>query len=99
MFCPKCGNLLKKEGNELVCPKCGYRESLSNGTETISFKEERTTVFFTENRQKFPVVKVQCPKCGNEEAYVMVQQTRSADEAPTRIFKCTRCGYVWREYD
>ncbi|MCK4973458.1 MAG: transcription factor S, partial [Candidatus Heimdallarchaeota archaeon] len=26
-------------------------------------------------------------------------QTRSADESPTRFFRCTACGETWREYD
>ncbi|RLG10996.1 MAG: transcription factor S, partial [Thaumarchaeota archaeon] len=40
-----------------------------------------------------------CPKCGNREAYYWAVQTRSADEPMTRFFRCTKCGYTWREYD
>ncbi|MEM4865380.1 MAG: hypothetical protein QXY09_02690 [Acidilobaceae archaeon] len=25
-------------------------------------------------------------------------QTRAADEPPTRFYRCTKCGYTWREY-
>ncbi len=42
--------------------------------------------------------RVKCPKCGNMEAYVWIEQTRAADEPPTKIYKCTKCGYMWREY-
>ena len=42
-----------------------------------------------------------CPECGamllpkdNE-----LKQTRSADEAPTRIFECAKCGHKWRNYN
>jgi len=41
----------------------------------------------------------ECPKCGHNEAYYWFMQTRAADEPPTRFYKCTRCGYVWREYE
>jgi len=100
MFCPRCGTLMRREGSKLVCPKCGYTIELNNvEKKTISFQESKSNSLFTENRQKYPIVKVKCPRCGNDTAYVIVQQTRSADEAPTRIFKCTKCGYVWREYE
>ena len=42
---------------------------------------------------------VKCPKCGHDEAYYKIIQTRRADEPPTRIYKCTKCGHVWREYE
>ncbi|MCD6114052.1 MAG: transcription factor S, partial [Thermoprotei archaeon] len=41
----------------------------------------------------------ECPKCGNREAYVWMMQTRAADEPPTRFYRCTKCGYTWREYE
>lgn len=39
-----------------------------------------------------------CPKCGHSKAYVVIMQTRAADEPPTRIYRCEKCGYTWREY-
>ncbi len=45
-----------------------------------------------------PVVEAKCPKCGNDRAYLQIVQTRAADEPPTRIYTCTKCGYTWREY-
>jgi len=45
-----------------------------------------------------PIVEERCEKCSNKEAYFWTIQTRAADEAETRFFKCTKCNYTWREY-
>jgi DNA-directed RNA polymerase subunit M len=42
---------------------------------------------------------VTCDDCGNGRAWYTLKQTASADEPPTRFFKCTECGYRWREYN
>lgn len=41
----------------------------------------------------------QCPmkECGATDAYYMEMQTRSADEASTRMYKCSKCGHRWNE--
>ena len=39
-----------------------------------------------------------CDECDNGEAWYTIKQTASADEPPTRFFKCTECGNRWREY-
>ncbi len=108
-FCPKCGSLLvpRKEGSEtvLVCPKCGYTKRGSSRRAQITSRIERRgsgVVVVDEGASKagLPVARgVKCPKCSNEEAYYEILQTRRADEPPTRIYKCTKCGYVWREYE
>jgi DNA-directed RNA polymerase subunit M len=41
---------------------------------------------------------VMCEECGTEKAWYTIKQTGSADEPPTRFFKCTECGHRWREY-
>jgi DNA-directed RNA polymerase subunit M len=108
-FCPKCGSLLipRRVGSEtvLVCPKCGYsKRGGGRGAQLTSRVERRgggvVVVDEGASRTGLPVAKgVKCPKCGNEEAYYEILQTRRADEPPTRIYKCTKCGYVWREYE
>jgi len=37
-------------------------------------------------------------ECGHTVAWYTIKQTGSADEPPTRFFKCKECGYRWREY-
>ena len=112
-FCPKCGSLMiaRRENGKLVyiCPRCGYREEATQNaavkilSTTIKHSEKERLVVITEDtkleERLLPKVKIQCPRCGNDEAYYWVVQTRRADEPPTRFYKCTRCGYVWREYD
>jgi len=41
---------------------------------------------------------MECPKCGNNQVYVWQVQTRGADESSTQFFRCTKCGYTFREY-
>jgi DNA-directed RNA polymerase subunit M len=41
---------------------------------------------------------VVCEECGTAKAWYTIKQTGSADEPPTRFFKCTDCGHRWREY-
>ena len=109
-FCPRCGSLLlpKKEGGEtqLVCPKCGYAEQARSGykhAQVVNRRKEREKLVVideAEAKTGLPIARgVKCPRCGNEEAYYEILQTRRADEPPTRIYKCTKCGYVWREYE
>ncbi len=107
-FCPKCGSLMlpKREsgGAVFVCPKCGHAERAESSyrhSQVMSRRRERTVIVDeSAGRIGLPVARgVKCPKCGNEEAYYEVLQTRRADEPPTRIYKCTKCGYVWREYE
>jgi len=51
-----------------------------------------------QNLQTLPTVTIECPKCGNNQAYVWQVQTRGADESSTQFFRCTKCGYTFREY-
>jgi len=110
-FCPKCGSLMKvtkiRDKKVLKCPKCGYVEETQN-TQIIAYKEEikhspkeKTILVESSNKEEtLPKIKgVICPKCGNDEAYWWVLQTRRADEPPTRFYRCTKCGHVWREYE
>ena len=111
LMCPKCGSLMrpKTEGGRrvLYCPKCGYVQEHQGGTLSISrsivhTEREKLVVIEqgTEQPRTLPVAKdVTCPKCGHNEAYYWVMQTRRADEPPTRFYKCTKCGHVWREYE
>jgi len=106
-FCPRCRTLMRpvktQNGNVLKCPKCGYEESavgqsLSVRT-VIGRKPTDTPIIIKEESTNLPKTRAICPKCGNEEAYYWIQQTRAADEPPTRFYRCTRCGHTWREYE
>nr|WP_245529235.1 transcription factor S [Caldisphaera lagunensis] len=114
MFCPKCGSLMKPKhiGGKLylVCPKCGYKtevdqNSLSN---TLKVKEKiqhtpKDKTIVVDSQAPPPTAQIvkgsiRCPRCGNDELLAWMIQTRAADEPPTRFYRCTKCGYTWREY-
>jgi len=109
-FCPKCGNVLvptKVKGKvKLYCRKCNiyYDPKKLKAKKSMIIekmgKEKREIVVMMkdEGEKELPVTTITCPKCGNTKAYWWMQQTRSADEPPTLFYKCTKCGYTWREY-
>ena len=111
-FCPKCGSIMILrviDGKKyFVCPRCGYREEAPEDAALMRVREkvrhspkERLIVVDASavppNASLLKGVVV-CPKCGHDEAYAWMQQTRAADEPPTRFYRCARCGYTWREY-
>jgi len=94
----------------LQCPNCGYQlrssGSAKKGATVIRRPTEKLTpkeavVIISQKEASLKTAstqKVECPKCGHREAYVWMVQTRGADESSTQFFRCTRCGYTWREY-
>ena len=103
-FCPNCSSILlpKKVGRKttMVC-SCGYKQK---NREVFVIKEEvkETKADKVEVIKKaietLPKTQEECPKCKHPEAYYWLVQTRSADEAATRFFKCTKCRHTWRSY-
>ncbi|MFO8019130.1 MAG: transcription factor S [Promethearchaeia archaeon] len=109
-FCPECGSLLRKgtkKGQKYLICKCGYQEPLKvdekERQKTIEKKKkeirENTVVIKKEDRVSVhPEVTKECPRCDNNKAEAWQEQTRSADEASTSFFRCTKCKKTWREY-
>lgn len=111
-FCPRCGGVLRPTREDgktrLACSRCGYKTELKNGTQDgyklatriTHTSKEKTVVIDEVDVSNLPVTRdVTCKRCGAHEAYYWMIQTRAADEPPTRFYKCTKCGYVWREYE
>ena len=101
MFCPKCGSLLMpKDVNKkrVMACSCGYRSGSGDFSiaETVKSKEKRLEV--VEEQETLPITDAQCPKCGHPKAYYWMKQTRAADEAETRFFRCEKCRNAWRDY-
>ena len=99
-FCPKCGSVLIEKRKNFGCLKCNYSakgkvkiestEDMKEMKELVVVKDKETNVT--------PVTSAVCPKCGHKEAYFWSTQTRAADEAETKFFKCVKCKKIWREY-
>ena len=99
-FCPKCGAVLIQKAKNAGCPRCNYsaKGKLKIKTfEKIDFKKQEAAVSKKEE-QIFPVITEKCKKCKNEKAYFWTVQTRAADEAETKFFKCTECGHTHKSY-
>ena len=97
MFCPKCGSILVSKKGKLVCSSCG-EEAKEGKIKEKEKKAKKSVAVMKEAPEVHPKTKAECPKCGHEEAFFWVVQTRSADEPPTRFYKCTKCKHTWREY-
>ena len=105
-FCDECGSMMHADGDEMVCSECGA---------TVSKDQDRAAEFVSTTEQsdddiieseeganfegKPTASDVTCEDCGHGEAWYTIKQTGSADEPPTRFFKCKQCGNRWREYN
>jgi DNA-directed RNA polymerase subunit M len=94
----------------LVCRICGHKMSGKvkksdfeiKGTIAKPKEGPAAEIVVVEQKKHFealPRTQVLCPNCENKEAFWWMQQTRSADEPPTRFMRCCKCGHVWREYE
>jgi DNA-directed RNA polymerase subunit M len=103
-FCPECGSLMHADGDRMVCSSCGAEvEKDREMAEQYVSTEEQTYDDVIESDPEAadegkPTAEVRCDECGNDRAWYTIKQTGSADEPPTRFFKCTECGHRWRGY-
>jgi DNA-directed RNA polymerase subunit M len=104
-FCDECGSMMKKEDGVMVCTSCGASEEQEHDTEEYvsTDKQSGEELIETDENANFegkPTADdVICDECGHDVAWYTIKQTASADEPPTRFFKCKDCGYRWREYN
>lgn len=103
-FCPKCNGIIFPKDGILICNNCGYSNELKEEDKSkFEFSKkiehtEETVKNLGEDVDMRSTIKETCPECGHDEAYYELKQTRSADEAPTRIFTCAKCKHTWRAY-
>ncbi len=85
-----------------VCPKCGAEQPMTEGIkiERETKGDDKIVVIGKkeQNLRTTPQVKAECLKCGNDKAYWWMVQTRGIDESSTQFYRCTKCGYTWRDY-
>ncbi|ERG95383.1 MAG: transcription factor S, archaeal [Haloquadratum walsbyi J07HQW2] len=97
--------MMKKQDDKMVCTSCGYHaEQDGDIGEFVSTQEQKDEdLIETEEGAEFEGKptdnNVICDECGHTVAWYTIKQTGSADEPPTRFFKCTECGYRWRDYN
>ncbi|WP_135664269.1 transcription factor S [Halorhabdus rudnickae] len=104
-FCDECGSMMHADGEEMVCQSCGYRKAKDQeladdfvSTEAQSDDDVIETEEDANFEGKPTADDVICEECGHGEAWYTIKQTGSADEPPTRFFKCKECGHRWRGY-
>ena len=105
-FCEACGSMMVTDGDTMVCTNeaCGgtaTRDAARAAAFVSTDEQADTDVIETEPgaaEEGMPTAAVTCDRCDNDRAWYRIKQTASADEPPTRFFKCTECGYRWRDY-
>ena len=99
-FCPKCGSVLIEKNKRSKCARCNYSAKGRIKIEASEKIAEKQQIGIIKDKETdvFPTTNAICTKCGNNEAYFWSAQTRAADEAETRFFRCTKCKHTWREY-
>jgi DNA-directed RNA polymerase subunit M len=84
------------------CPKCGAEQPMEAAPviQRASRDDDKIVVIGKkeQNIKTMSQVKAKCPKCENDMAYWWMVQTRSIDESTTQFYRCTKCGYTWRDY-
>jgi DNA-directed RNA polymerase subunit M len=90
------------DDNTWQCKRCGAKKSLTPGDELVvrESMEVRKSEFLIVDSEiaTLPKTSIECPQCSHTEAYWVIRQTRAADEPETRIYRCVKCAYTWREY-
>lgn len=92
MFCPDCDEAKNAEVKKIS--QTVERDDDPEGGKMLVVEEgDGRTV-------GRPSAMIHCPRCDKKsDTEYWEIQTRSADESPTRFFKCLECGKQWREYD
>lgn len=94
------------EDGKLACKRegCGFARDITRqdnvGSRSISRapQEVLEPLVLEEITDTLPKTRIECPRCGHGEAFWHMRQTRAADEPTTRIYRCAKCSYTWREY-
>ncbi|MCX8159249.1 MAG: transcription factor S [Candidatus Pacearchaeota archaeon] len=99
-FCEKCGGIIIVQEKKAACTKCKAKLKKIPKIELSEKVEKKESIpVIKEGSETIePIITMDCPKCENKKAYFWTLQTRATDEAETKFYKCTKCGYTWRKY-
>ena len=103
-FCPKCKSLMlpKKSGSKTVmaCTQCHATDDKAEVTilSEVTQAPHKIEVIEPSDKGHLPLTDIKCEKCSHKKAYYWLIQTRAADEAATKFYKCEKCEHIWREY-
>ncbi len=86
------------EDGKYVCSACDSTEEFGKAQVIVTGSQEKETAVIDEDVATLPKTRIPCEECGHTEAYFVIRQTRAADEPETRIYRCCKCNYSWREY-
>lgn len=105
-FCDDCGSMMVAKNGAMVCTSCGAsadrdedRAAQFVSTEEQSEDDVIEADVEADLEGKPTATDVTCENCGHGEAWYNIRQTASADEPPTRFFRCKECKNTWREYN
>lgn len=107
-FCDKCGTYLfttfKSSSVLLLCPKCKC-ENQRKDTRRLNLRSTKLSsedvIVIGKNENKLrtlSTVKIACVKCGYNKAFCRTAEiVDEEDIVEFQIYRCTQCGYSWRE--
>lgn len=105
-FCDDCGSMMVARDGAMVCTACGASAARDEdrAAEFVSTEEQSEDDVIEADMEadlegKPTATDVTCENCGHGEAWYDIRQTASADEPPTRFFRCKECTHTWREYN
>eukprot|EP00742_Colponemidia_sp_Colp-10_P017639 GILJ01020301.1.p1 GENE.GILJ01020301.1~~GILJ01020301.1.p1 ORF type:complete len:112 (-),score=0.82 GILJ01020301.1:101-436(-) len=109
-FCPFCATLLVIESgvnNRLICVTCNYLCPVNEVlTVTHDFTKDNKkgseieeTLAVGDGPEGGQIITIPCEsgECESDKAYFTQLQMRGGDEAQTTFFKCTVCGFLWKD--
>ena len=111
-FCDTCGQLLRpnKQGEDVIIScangcttldkKEAKKELIVESSVNVGGDNVEIIVSDKDAPRRNPTMERYCKRCDENTVTEYWQiQTRSADESPTRFYRCTKCKLTQREYD
>ena len=89
--------MFPKDGKHICC-SCGEEAEIGESRVIVTGSSDKDITVINEDVATLPKTRIECSECGHTEAYFVIRQTRSADEPETRIYRCCKCNFSWREY-